>query len=480
MPNTIKKFSDTLLAEFKAVLEKQKTAEVLKQIKAGTAGTFSVVISTADEDRQGDALDQSKWNLSNYEANPVVLWAHDYYEPPIAVCTSISVKDGKLVAEGKFAPAELNEFAAQIQGLYEAGFIKATSVGYLQHEDGELELLEFSFVPVPANPYALSMREMKKLHLDIPQLVMKGLRFSAKAEQIGDRCELDDGTPGVLAEDPNNPGELVCVPPEEGKAAKPKEGKDLTEALKAEHGRHGAAVVKAIEEFKGIEDFKSAVNGENESHLEKCMKAIDENYELQDQKSAKKSLDEFKSAIQADHGAHVKCFGKALDEFKSIDEFEKTAKDELARHEKAQMDLCKAEMGAGEDENEKVIKELAQKIGRRISAANKEKITAAVKALEDGHEEHGKSIQNVIAALKELVSQGDEGEERPEKSAAPNSRSSSAGAATNKEAKENEMTISEYDAYLFAQRLMRQVKTASEDGLRQIKETLRAKAPSRR
>jgi len=476
MTPTVKKFSADLLAEFKSALEKQNTAETISKIKAGSTGTFSFVISTSDEDRQGDSLDQSKWKLDNYKANPVVLWAHDYYQPPIGVCTSISVKDGQLVAEGKFASAELSPFAAQIQGLYEAGFIKATSVGYIQHEDGELELLEFSLVPVPANPYALSMRQAKKLHLDIPQLVMKGLTFTAKAEQVGDHCELDDGTPGILAEDPNNPGELVCVPPEEGKSAKDAKAdtrKDLAQALTAENARHGAAVAKSIEEYKSLDEFKSAVGTENDAHLEKCMKAIDENYELQDQK---KSLDEFKAAMQSEHGDHVKCFTKAIEEFKGIEEFQKTASDELDRHAKAQMELCKAEMGEGETDEEKAYKNLTEKIGRRISAANKEKINAIIKAIEDHHAEHGAETQKQIAALKELVSQGDEGEEpKPEKDLAPNSRSSSAGAATNKE-----LSISEYDAYLFAQRLMRQVKTASEDGLRQIKETLKAKAPSRR
>ena len=206
-----KQFTADLLKDFQAALLKNQTESLIAQIKAADdASTFKVVISTADEDRQGDMLDQSKWNLVNYEANPVVLWAHDYYSLPIGVCTSIKVEGGELVAEGKFAPGELNPLAAQIAGLYNAGFIKATSVGYIQHEDESLELLEFSFVPVPANPFALSMRQMKKLNLNIPQLVMKGIRFEEKAEQAGDACTMDDGTAGVLSE--NEDGGLVCVP----------------------------------------------------------------------------------------------------------------------------------------------------------------------------------------------------------------------------------------------------------------------------
>src|SRR3954463_16081383 len=106
MNEALKQFSVDLVKDFQAALLKHQTADVVAQIKAAEdGGTFKVIISTSDEDRQGDTLDQSKWMLNNYEKNPVVLWAHNYDELPIAVCTSISVEGGKLVAEGKIAPA---------------------------------------------------------------------------------------------------------------------------------------------------------------------------------------------------------------------------------------------------------------------------------------------------------------------------------------------------------------------------------------
>ena len=132
MNETLKQFSADILKSFKEALAQNASKDFVSKIKAADdkeVGTFKVVISTSDEDRQGDSLDQSKWKLENYKANPVVLWAHDYYQPPIGVCTSISVEGGNLVAEGKFAPAEVNPFAAQIAAMYQAGYIKATSVG---------------------------------------------------------------------------------------------------------------------------------------------------------------------------------------------------------------------------------------------------------------------------------------------------------------------------------------------------------------
>ncbi|HEV2484886.1 MAG TPA: hypothetical protein VGT08_05085 [Terracidiphilus sp.] len=59
--------------------EHMKTSDFVSKVKAsGDDRTFEVVMSTSDEDRQGDALDQSKWDLKYYTMNPVVLWAHNY------------------------------------------------------------------------------------------------------------------------------------------------------------------------------------------------------------------------------------------------------------------------------------------------------------------------------------------------------------------------------------------------------------------
>jgi hypothetical protein len=328
MPEHLKKFSAAVLEDFKKALALKPAADLIEKTKAAeSAGTFKVIISTSDEDRQGDTVDQTKWNLKNFENNPVVLWAHDYYSLPIGVATKIGVEDGKLVAEGKFAPADLNPFAAQVAALYEAGFIKTTSVGYMQHESGELELLEFSFVPVPANPYALSMREMKQLKLNVPELVMKGIQFEAKAEAAGDPCEMPGGGAGVLAEDKDNPGQLVCVPVE----------------------------AKAADDEKKDEPT--------------------------DEKKPKTEV----ATINED--------GKAF-----------IAEAISLGIEKSQAEAL-----------------LATKSGRAISSANKEKIKAIIKSVEDGHAAHGVASNTVIAALKDLMGpdEGNEGEEKPEKTASP-------------------------------------------------------------
>src|SRR5580693_1071365 len=210
----------------------------------------------------------------------------------------------------------------------------------------------------------------------------------SKSQQIGDHCQLDDGTPGVLADDPKDPGEMICVPERDKSAKKETDmNNELIKNLKAEHKRHGEEVAKAIDEFeksvadeegaeegksqdndnseqeKAIEEFKDALDAEHGEHLKKCMKAIDDSYETMG-REPNKAIDEFKSEIKAEHLKHVKTFHKAIDEFtkampddgdkekcdKAIDEFTKSADEELDRHEKAHMDMCKAEFGEGEDD----------------------------------------------------------------------------------------------------------------------------------
>lgn len=130
-------------------------------------GGPTFVMSTASEDRVGDTIAQAGWRLDSFKANPVLLWGHDSFSPPVGRVTSAVVEDGKLKAKGvEFVPKEVSEFAWSIGRMVELGFVKAVSVGFRPlkwafNERGgvdftEQELLELSLVSVPANPEALN------------------------------------------------------------------------------------------------------------------------------------------------------------------------------------------------------------------------------------------------------------------------------------------------------------------------------------
>lgn len=187
-----------LLSNFRILTEENKQAmatklaeksmlDFVEQAKATGAesGTFKIIISSEDTDRHGDVILIDGWDLSFFEKNPVVLWAHDYGALPIGMATKVYKEGKNLIAEGIFAPAEANPMGQQVRRLYELGMMNATSIGAIVLEQtgnviSKAELLEFSFVPVPANPYALRLNELGE---DVKEYVSKGLMTDEPKEE---------------------------------------------------------------------------------------------------------------------------------------------------------------------------------------------------------------------------------------------------------------------------------------------------------
>lgn len=131
--------------------------------------------SDATPDRDGDVISPDGWDLSNYQKNPVFLWAHDYSIPPVGKSTKTWKEKGKLMFDIQFPEKGIYPFADLVYNLYKGGFLNATSVGFIgkeaqAREDDDVkdlpewrrgvkfvkqELLELSAVPVPSNPAAL-------------------------------------------------------------------------------------------------------------------------------------------------------------------------------------------------------------------------------------------------------------------------------------------------------------------------------------
>ncbi len=246
MNENLKKLTDQIKVDLSAKIADKSFSDILTKTKAAgdsDSGTFKVIISTSHMDRQGEIVDQNGWDLSFYKMNPVVLWGHDYSSLPIGVCTSIAVENGQLVAEGKFAPEDCNPFAQQVRRLYDSGMVKTTSVGFIpkQFDSNDsnritrAELLEFSFVPVPANPYALTMRQVKELKLDTALLSTKGIATSVKEDAPADTTTppADAPKPEEKPAEPAAPVEPVApvTPPAEEKAAISKKHVEIVGAV---------------------------------------------------------------------------------------------------------------------------------------------------------------------------------------------------------------------------------------------------------
>lgn len=140
------------------------------------------VITDETIDRYSDIVKADGWDVSDYENNPVVLWAHSHYDPPVGKSVSLDVlkKQKQIRSVTEFTPRDLNPFGYMIYEMYRQKFMNAVSVGFLPREwtwvshDTDAErsrrggidylkqsLLEYSAVPVPANPNALQLAASK-------------------------------------------------------------------------------------------------------------------------------------------------------------------------------------------------------------------------------------------------------------------------------------------------------------------------------
>tara|TARA_Y100000310_G_C20580582_1_gene762758 strand:+ start:63 stop:914 length:852 start_codon:yes stop_codon:yes gene_type:complete len=166
------------------------------------------LISTAAVDRDREILLPRGADLKAYMSNPQVLWAHNYYEPPIGRAAWVKRKSEGLLAKTVYAATT---FAEEVWGLIKDGFLPGRSVGFIPLESHEpddkevrkfpdranarrvidkWELLEYSVVPVPSNREALQ------------QAMAKGMGLSAGLqEQLGIEKAPENEDGQMLAEE---------------------------------------------------------------------------------------------------------------------------------------------------------------------------------------------------------------------------------------------------------------------------------------
>lgn len=151
-------------------MDNKKRYADIKIQKKGDHITF--VASDETLDRMGDVVPIDAWDLSKYRSNPLLLVNHDYSVENI-VGRAKSIRIDRVKKQLTFEPEfhAITELAKAVKAMVMDGFLKTVSVGFLPHgpkKDGDTgtnELLEISFVPVPANPgaHALMQRGIESL-----------------------------------------------------------------------------------------------------------------------------------------------------------------------------------------------------------------------------------------------------------------------------------------------------------------------------
>ena len=154
--------------------------------------THQMVIAARERSRNGDELNLRGINFTNYRKNPVVLWSHDSWGGiPIAKTLEIDHDDkGRIVADFQFNSED--EFAARVENAWNGGFIRAASIRFMPtkiveilDEQGrvdrlrieESDLLEWSLVPIPADPDAVKAGARA---LNLPKEIFRGLEPEPK------------------------------------------------------------------------------------------------------------------------------------------------------------------------------------------------------------------------------------------------------------------------------------------------------------
>lgn len=147
-----------------ASLRKQYVCE---SVKAVSDRVRRFTITTGSVDRDKDTLSVGGWRVDNFiKGGGPVLWAHQYSQLPVGKSARLVSEAGAWKSDVEFAPADAYPFAETVLRLVDFGALRSTSVGFRplkaawNEERGgmdylEQELLEFSIVPVPANPEAL-------------------------------------------------------------------------------------------------------------------------------------------------------------------------------------------------------------------------------------------------------------------------------------------------------------------------------------
>lgn len=163
-------------------MRKEFVGEVLKS--NDVERVIEHTISSLTVDREGEVLIPKGVKYDNFLKNPVVLFAHNYKSPPIGKCLELRVEDDRIIAKTEFAKTSLGE---ELYYLVKEGFLKGWSVGFipiketdkkvLEGQRGktyeEWELVEYSLVPVPSNPEALTLAVQKGLKVEEVKSIME-------------------------------------------------------------------------------------------------------------------------------------------------------------------------------------------------------------------------------------------------------------------------------------------------------------------
>ena len=155
-------------------METQKVKEISGEITEKNINrdemTITHFITTKTPDRYGEIVEPLGCDEKEYRKNPVVFFGHRSRDLPIAKNVRLIYEENGIIAVTKF---DESEYAKDIFRMNAEGYLNSWSIGFVPIEPPKLKekylvfekwkLLEYSSVPIPANPDAvnLMLKEIK-------------------------------------------------------------------------------------------------------------------------------------------------------------------------------------------------------------------------------------------------------------------------------------------------------------------------------
>ena len=206
--------------KFSTIKAKEKDDRVLRFIG-----------SDSKTDRDGDQVKSDGWKLTEYRKNPVVLLGHSYGGTPVAKTKKVWVDNDKnqLMFDIEFPESDISSIGDSLYKLYKAGYMKATSVGFMPNHDkieypkrkqgkanqpwrvfNEQTLLEISLVSVPANPRALLTS--KSIRKAIDDNIIDELELNEILDYfLDENKKVDEDKEGTLPLEKDEDGNLKVI-----------------------------------------------------------------------------------------------------------------------------------------------------------------------------------------------------------------------------------------------------------------------------
>jgi HK97 family phage prohead protease len=91
--------------------------------------SFSTIMSTGNEDREGEVVVMGGMDTKEYDKNPVLCWGHIYSTPPVGKAMEVVAIENGLA--GKFKMAS-TPFANDLWTLVKDGMLNAVSIGFIR------------------------------------------------------------------------------------------------------------------------------------------------------------------------------------------------------------------------------------------------------------------------------------------------------------------------------------------------------------